>query len=161
MTLIKNSLSTTQEMTRSFTVLRQDTGSTGSKIIRHKRQHSDSSGRNVSLRSLKRSLSSTIRTYKNATQKQPPKGMGNKSHHKSALSLNASKISERNTSKKRLNTKISKNSIVLNPNTKSLHLTKTKGGDIGLHTDRNLATELVPLKGGKIRYHAQNFKKLK
>ena len=39
---------TPQQISRSFTVLRQDTGSTASKIIKHRRQQSDSRTRNAS-----------------------------------------------------------------------------------------------------------------
>lgn len=37
----KLKVETPNECSRSFTVLRQDTGSTGPKIIKHRRQHSD------------------------------------------------------------------------------------------------------------------------
>lgn len=39
---IKKGSCTPQEVSRSFTVLQQDTGSTGSRMIQHRRQHSDS-----------------------------------------------------------------------------------------------------------------------
>lgn len=39
---------TPQQINRSFTVLRQDTGSTGTRFIKHRRQKSDSRSRNMS-----------------------------------------------------------------------------------------------------------------
>jgi len=53
-----------QEISRSFTIVRQDTGSTNSKIIKHRRQYSDSVRRTSAIQTLKRTLSSTINTYK-------------------------------------------------------------------------------------------------
>lgn len=87
-----------QEGSRSFTVLRQDTGSTSSKFVRHQRQHSDSRTRNFSMQNLKQILANTIQpTSKvmNASGKQ----LNKKSHRKSTHSLNFSKLSERNISK--------------------------------------------------------------
>ena len=51
---------TPQEGSRSFAVLRHDTGSTSSKFVRHQRQHSDSRTRNLSMQNLKQILSNTI-----------------------------------------------------------------------------------------------------
>jgi len=73
---------TPQEISRSFTVLRHDTGSTGSKFIKHRRQQSDSisrnfgkqsnsifeeeklaaQGHNFSMHNLRQLLASTIKT---------------------------------------------------------------------------------------------------
>jgi len=91
---------TPQEISKSFTILRQDTGSTGTKIIRHTRQHSDRAGRSKSFENLKRSLSGVIKMHKSSTIKFNSKVQVNKTHRKSHNSLNISKMSDRNQSKR-------------------------------------------------------------
>jgi hypothetical protein len=97
----KLGVSTPQELSRSFTILRQDTGSTGSKVISHTRQHSDSYVRNQSMHNLKKLLSNTLQINKK-TQKIISKSISRKSHRKSAQSLNFSKIADRNNSKSKV-----------------------------------------------------------
>lgn len=97
----KLGVSTPQELSRSFTILRQDTGSTGSKVISHSRQHSDSHVRNQSMHNLKKLLSNTLQINKK-TQKMISKSINRKSHRKSAQSLNFSKVTERHNSKSKV-----------------------------------------------------------
>lgn len=89
---------TPQEGSRSFTVLRQDTGSTSSKFVRHQRQHSDSRTRNFSMQNLKQILANTIQPSSKAANASA-KQLNKKSHRKSTHSLNFSKFSDRNISK--------------------------------------------------------------
>lgn len=99
---INQSSWTLEENSRSFTALRQDTGSTGLKVLKHKRQHSDDAGKCNSFQNLKRILSNVIHKYKNINSKFNSKIKNNKTHSKSQRSLNISKWSERNLSKVRL-----------------------------------------------------------
>lgn len=94
---------TPHEVSKSFNVLRQDTGSTVTKIIEHRRQLSDTLNRKGSLQSLKQALEDTIQAHKNTSSKIPSKSQDKKSHRKSTRSLNISKLYDRLNSKCRLN----------------------------------------------------------
>lgn len=94
---------TPHEISRSFNVLRQDTGSTVTKIIEHRRQLSDTLNRKGSLQSLKQALEDTIQAHKHTANKSSSKVQDKKSHRKSTRSLNISKLYERLNSKCRFN----------------------------------------------------------
>lgn len=165
---------TPQEISRSFTILRQDTGSTGSnKIISHRRQHSDTTlPRRSSLQNLKQVLSNQSKVQKIYNNPQTIK-ISKKSHRKSTQSLNISKLSDRNLSKckfkrkfflitnfpnlarQSLKQKIAKGTVVMQSLKKSPTVSKLKQNE----SVSNM--ELVPLKSARTIYYPQNFKKFK
>jgi hypothetical protein len=89
------------ETSKSFVLLRQDTGSTGPKIIEHRRKHSDENilKRKGSHQILKQALENSLQMYQNTDSKIPFKYQQKKSHRKSTKSLNMSKIYDRLNSK--------------------------------------------------------------
>mmetsp|Transcript_4331 Transcript_4331/g.3634 ORF Transcript_4331/g.3634 Transcript_4331/m.3634 type:complete len:110 (-) Transcript_4331:83-412(-) len=89
------------------------------------------------------------------------KSYKNKSHRKSAQSLNISKVSGRDNSKKRLHqNKLSKAIVGLNSLNKSPAMSRIKVGETVRNIERN-NTELVPLRSARTIYYPQNFKKFK
>jgi hypothetical protein len=89
------------ETSKSFVHLRQDTGSTGPKVIEHIRKNSEEHIRNRkgSYQVLKQALENSLQIHKNTESKIPFKYQQKKSHRKSTKSLNISKIYDRLNSK--------------------------------------------------------------
>jgi hypothetical protein len=89
------------ETSKSFVLLRQDTGSTGPKVIEHKRKHSEEhiQNRKGSHQILKQALENTLQMHRKTESKVPFKYQEKKSHRKSTKSLNISKIYDHLNSK--------------------------------------------------------------
>jgi hypothetical protein len=85
------------ETSKSFVLLRQDTGSTGPKVIEHIRKHSEEhiQKRKGSHQILKQALENSLQIHQNSESKTPFKYQEKKSHRKSTKSLNISKIYDR------------------------------------------------------------------
>lgn len=167
---------TPQQISRSFTVLRQDTGSTGSKIIKHRRQQSDSRtrnmtkqkinmmsdidndgngpGKNFSMYNLRQLLITNIKTNKeNRPLSKTAQSRAKKSHRKSTHSLNISKLNDSKTGLKYNNIKTKE----LMKHIKKANIRAKNGNEIAtspsmanlINTtgfDRTGRNDIVPLK---------------